>query len=50
LAVFVDRAAKDAVAADGGVERDDGGGVVVGWAVFASLAWAVVVVVPGELV
>jgi hypothetical protein len=43
-AVFVDRAAEDAVAVDWGVERDDGGGVVVGWAVLAALVWAVVVV------
>jgi hypothetical protein len=49
-AVFVDRSAEDAVAADRGVEGDDGGGVVVGWTVLASLVWAVVVVVPGELV
>ena len=35
---------------DRGVERDDGVGVVIGWAVFAALVWAVVVVVPGELI
>jgi hypothetical protein len=48
--VFVDRAAEDTVAVDRGVERDDGGGVVVGRAVFAALVWAVVVIVSGELV
>jgi hypothetical protein len=48
--VFVDRAAEDAVAVDWGVEGDDGGGVVVGWAVFASLVWAVVIEMSGELV
>jgi hypothetical protein len=49
-AVFVDRVAEDAVAVDWGVERDDGVGVVVGWAMLLTLVWTVVVVVPGELV
>jgi hypothetical protein len=31
------------VSADRSVERDDAGGVVVGWAVIAALVWSVVV-------
>jgi hypothetical protein len=42
--VFVDHAAKDAVAVDRGVERDGVGGVVVGWAVLAALVRAVIVI------
>ena len=49
-AVFVNRAAEDAVAADRGVARDDGGGVVIGWAMFPTLMWAMIVVMPGERV
>ena len=35
---------------DRSVERDDGRGVVVGWAVPAALVWSVVVEVPGVLI
>jgi len=48
--VFVDDAAQDAMSTDRGVERDDNSGIVVGWAVLASLVRAVIVDVPGELV
>jgi hypothetical protein len=48
--VLVDHAAEDAVSSDWGVERDDGGGLVVGWALLAGLVWSVVVEVSGVLV
>ena len=35
---------------DRSVERDDGRGVVVGWAVIAALVWPVIVEVPGVLI
>jgi len=38
------------MAADWGVERDDGGGVMVGWALLAALVRPVLVVVAGEFV
>jgi hypothetical protein len=48
--VFVDDAAEDAVAMDGVLGPDDGGGVVVWWALFAALVWAVIVEMTGEFV
>jgi hypothetical protein len=36
--------------ADRGVERDDEGWIVVGWAVFPALVRAVIIEVSGELV
>ena len=38
------------MAVDRGVEGDDGGGVVVGWALRAALVGAVIVVVVGKFV
>jgi hypothetical protein len=48
--VFVDDATQDTMSTDRGLERDDGGGIVVGWAVLPALVRAVIVEVPGELV
>jgi hypothetical protein len=38
------------VSSDRGVERDDDGGAVVGWALPAALVWSVIVEVSGVLV
>ena len=35
---------------DRGIERDDEGGIVVGWTMLPALVWAMIVEVPGELV
>jgi hypothetical protein len=48
--VLVDHAAEDTVSSDWGVERDDDGRVVVGWALLAALVGPVIVEVLGVLV
>jgi hypothetical protein len=45
--VLVDHAAQDPLPADRSVEWDDGGRVVVRWALVAALVWPVIVEVPG---
>jgi hypothetical protein len=48
--IFVDHAAQDTLSADRFVEWDDGGGVMVGWAVLTALVRTVIIEVSGELV